>query len=490
MFGGVSATLAPILAGWVTSIGTAISGITLAGTAFVAAASSIILAGTFVITDGIIKVKDRFDLAEGEIATTSQILASYVGSLTNMVHSAGAWLGLWDKNVDFAKDVSQATHKVFSTIMGAYDWIIEKLKKIPGIGHLIKAQEYVHDKLKGGAQGAFNAVFAESGNDGLNPDKVKSYKAKMRIKDAQESGDTDYLSSKEFAKDQKIIDDYKASKKKEEEIKKKRSEFVMGHQSSKFESNADVGKVSTGKGDHGGVSYGAVQISSKNIRNFIEGSQFRDQFRGMQIGSKEFNKTFEKVAKANPEAFGNEQRSFNKKENVAPLMNMLRSDLDYNASGANPAIQEMMYSIATQHGATGGKRLIDNALGGKNINDLSPEQLIKMIYKERGSRNNDGTAKYFGSSSRENQNNILNNRFPEEEAMTLALLNQYGGGTPTTGESKMNEVAKNKRDLASRSGQDPNFSVNVAPAPVVFRNPQDRGRYIPDYGINFLQRGY
>ena len=59
------------------------------------------------------------------------------------------------------------------------------------------------------------------------------------------------------------------------------SHWHLGQTSSKYEAgNRGISTISTGRGDHGGVSYGAYQLSSKmgTLQKFLRHSKYEEYF--------------------------------------------------------------------------------------------------------------------------------------------------------------------------------------------------------------------
>ncbi|EBN1284834.1 hypothetical protein CA052_21610 [Salmonella enterica] len=73
--------------------------------------------------------------------------------------------------------------------------------------------------------------------------------------------------------------------------------WVLGTTSEHYESGGrGHGVVSSGRGDHGGASYGCYQLSSKPgvVKDYIQQSKYKDRLTGLQVGTQEFNTAWKK----------------------------------------------------------------------------------------------------------------------------------------------------------------------------------------------------
>jgi hypothetical protein len=200
----------------------------------------------------------------------------------------------------------------------------------------------------------------------------------------------------------------------------------MGDIASHYESGgAGAGIISSGRGDHGGKSYGPYQLSSKQktlhsfVNNFLpnkdkaiynelmlntDPSTTRNKRnRKVAIASDDFDKNWRKVAKKYPERFRALQSQFIKESHYDPMKRRFKSELGIDLDNKSKALREAVFSTAVQHGA--GTSLINNA---GITSDMSDKDIIKAIYNERGKRNKDGELAYFSSSSSAVQKGVYN----------------------------------------------------------------------------------
>jgi len=213
-----------------------------------------------------------------------------------------------------------------------------------------------------------------------------------------------WIGSKVFDTKEKVKTTYKKGK-----------NMALGATSKLFESgNKGVGTISSGRGDHGGASYGEYQLSSKSgtLAKYLKTSKYKDEFKGLKAGSKGFNSKWKSLAK-NDEGFGKEQHDFIKKTHYDKQISKLKKKgLDLSKRGK--AVQDSVWSTSVQFG--GNSSLIEKALKGEDVDKLKDADIIKKIqgYKER---NND---KLFKSSSPAVRKSTLN-RARKEKDMLLAL---------------------------------------------------------------------
>lgn len=199
------------------------------------------------------------------------------------------------------------------------------------------------------------------------------------------------------------------------------SQEDLGALSRRYESNGNPGAVSSGAGDPGGVSYGAYQLTTGNVKRFLEsenGEKWKNEFDGLQAGSIEFGNKWKEIASRDPNSFLQAQHNYIKRTHFDPVSAHLDTiGLDVNQRSA--AIRDVTWSVSVQHGP--GTRLIDNALAGKDISKLTDQEIIIAIYDERSRKNSDGNLVYFVNSSKNVQTGV-ENRFKNELQDALRML--------------------------------------------------------------------
>jgi hypothetical protein len=161
----------------------------------------------------------------------------------------------------------------------------------------------------------------------------------------------------------------------------------LGKISGKYESGTKgVATISGGMGgkDPGGVSYGKYQLATKTgtMAAFLvstEGKAFSDKFKGLQPGTPEFNDAYRKVVAENPNDFNQAQHDYIERTHYRPVEDFAsKSGLDTS----NPAVAEALFSQSVQHGLSGNKKIITNAIAITGPNASVDEQ-IKALYKAR-----------------------------------------------------------------------------------------------------------
>ena len=211
----------------------------------------------------------------------------------------------------------------------------------------------------------------------------------------------------------------------------------------KYESGgAGPGTISTGRGDHGGKSYGEFQLASKvgTLQRFLDRSGYSKEFSGLTPGSTEFDSKWKELSKDNE--FVKSQRQFMVETHVDPLKNSLqKSGIDLgNRSGA---VQSMLASVATQYGQGLGKKLITESIGDRKLDDMSDEDIIESVQKHR----KESVGRYFKSSS-EGVRQSVANRSDREKKDLLALVGQ----TPQTEGTQF--AANRERDSINNSNRE------------------------------------
>lgn len=193
---------------------------------------------------------------------------------------------------------------------------------------------------------------------------------------------------------------------------------ITGDVSARFESGGrGVKTVSTGKGDNGGVSYGAHQLASNNgsMAAFVAskyGSAYQAQFKGLKPGTKEFTSAYNQIASSKPLEFETNQFLYIASTHYEPQAAKLLAN-GIVVKDRHVAVRECVFSVAVQYGAN--TSLIIKALGA-NFKG-SDSDFINKVQKYRG----DTVKLYFKSSSANTQENIAQ-RSKDELAILLKLL--------------------------------------------------------------------
>ncbi|HFS2350435.1 TPA: hypothetical protein ACHXFU_005209, partial [Escherichia coli] len=162
-------------------------------------------------------------------------------------------------------------------------------------------------------------------------------------------------------------------------MKKSSGIWPLGKTSERYESGGrGPGVISSGKGDHGGVSYGMYQLSSKmgTVNKYIIMSKYKDLFEGKKPATPEFNEIWKKIALIHKEEFAQDQHLFIKKTHYQVQLDYLASK-GLNFSHSLAAINDMIWSTSVQYGPTTG--LISRALKGKNLETLTDADVITIV---------------------------------------------------------------------------------------------------------------
>ncbi len=204
---------------------------------------------------------------------------------------------------------------------------------------------------------------------------------------------------------------------------------VLGELSKSFESG-DRGPGTVGYDARGGTSYGSYQISSRqgSMDNFIEflDSQAPRLARRLRAagpadtGSTEgrMPKTWERLAAEDPEGFESLQREFVSESHYKPALARVLDMTGLTEADLPPAVKEVVFSTAVQHGPSGAAAIFRRAL--TKLEELGPEafpRLIETVYSLRARR--------FGGSTGHVRAAVAT-RLENEKDMALQLL--AGGG--------------------------------------------------------------
>ncbi len=191
----------------------------------------------------------------------------------------------------------------------------------------------------------------------------------------------------------------------------------LGSVAEKYESGGrGVGTVSTGAGDHGGVSYGTHQLASKNgsMAAYLkspEGQKFAGEFAGLSVGSDAFNKRYKDVASRRGDEFKKSQKDYITRTHYMPAKKIAEQ---YGFDTKNRGIQEAIYSHSTQYGANHKSRFKRVAESGVDMSDN--EAVLKAFYEDK--------ARYVDSDFKSSSANVragVRKRIKSEQADVLAI---------------------------------------------------------------------
>ncbi|MDO5483536.1 MAG: hypothetical protein Q4F27_01375 [Desulfovibrionaceae bacterium] len=208
--------------------------------------------------------------------------------------------------------------------------------------------------------------------------------------------------------------------------------LALGQLSARFESGRD-GIAAIGYDRNGGTSYGKYQIASrvgsmKNFLNFLDDQapDLAERLRksgpantGSRRGA--MPDEWRAIAGEQPERFEALQEAFIHESHYKPAVAAIAQRTSLDADSLSPAMREVIWSTAVQHGPAGAARLFDRAssLSGNPADPAYERKLINNVYTLRAGQ--------FGSSSSQVQA-AVQNRFREERLMALSMLDA-GRGT-------------------------------------------------------------
>lgn len=197
----------------------------------------------------------------------------------------------------------------------------------------------------------------------------------------------------------------------------------IGNTTAQYESGSD-GINAIGYDKNGGTSYGKWQLSSRqgSFNEWLDhlatkGEAGANAARAIRAageantGSRKGAAVdaYKKEAAANPELFETSQREYIQAKHYGPMLQKLSPE-QRNQIEANPALQEMAWSTAVQHGGAGGARIL-NRIWKPGMSDAD---MVNATYSARGGN--------FGSSTTEVQD-AVKARFQGERGVILGMLN-------------------------------------------------------------------
>ena len=202
----------------------------------------------------------------------------------------------------------------------------------------------------------------------------------------------------------------------------------LGSLAAQFESGS-AGSAAIGYDRVGGTSYGKYQIASRvgSMNNFLkfldkEAPDLADRLRSAgpaNTGGRrgKMPDTWRAIAAEQPTRFEALQEKFIHASHYAPALDALTKSAGINPEELSPAMQEVLWSTAVQHGPAGAARIFNRAVSrtGKLEDSQAERKIIDSVYAIR--------AEQFGSST-EQVRAAVRNRLKQEKAMALAMLKQ------------------------------------------------------------------
>ncbi|WP_372381829.1 XVIPCD domain-containing protein [Xanthomonas sp. NCPPB 1068] len=158
----------------------------------------------------------------------------------------------------------------------------------------------------------------------------------------------------------------------------------IGRTSSSYESGGrGAGTISTGKNDHGGVSYGTYQLSTSQgtLQEYLDQSRYGSQFSGLVPKTDAFDEKWKSLANKDP-AFAQDQHDFIRETHYDKQVARLTAvGMDLNDRG--PAVQDALWSASVQfRNLTPGifqKGLSEKFGEGYRLSDLSDKQIVEAV---------------------------------------------------------------------------------------------------------------
>lgn len=200
----------------------------------------------------------------------------------------------------------------------------------------------------------------------------------------------------------------------------------IGKLSARFESGGD-GIAAIGYDSTGGTSYGKYQIASRvgSMKNFLsfldkEAPDISKRLRSAgpaNTGSRRggMPNEWRAIAKEQPERFEKLQEAFIHESHYKPALNAIEKSTGIDSASLSPAMREVIWSTAVQHGPAGATRIFTRAdsLSGKASDASYERKLINNVYNLRAGQ--------FGSSTRQVRE-AVQNRFRQEKQLALNML--------------------------------------------------------------------
>ena len=178
----------------------------------------------------------------------------------------------------------------------------------------------------------------------------------------------------------------------------------------------------------GGTCYGTYQLSSRmgGMDAFLkflatEAPQWAKRLReagpaNTKGRSGAMPEEWKRIHREAPERFAALQHAFTQKSYYEPAAHLVNRRTGINPDQASPALREVLWSTAVQHGVNGAANIFQRALDTISANGPPREgDLIQAIYNERKTR-------FTGSTQA--VRSAVQNRFEQEMQLALGLLTE------------------------------------------------------------------
>ena len=199
----------------------------------------------------------------------------------------------------------------------------------------------------------------------------------------------------------------------------------LGSLSAQFESGKD-GISAIGYDRVGGTSYGKYQISSRvgtmnGFMSFLD-TQAPDISKRLRAagpantGSRRgaMPDAWQQIAAEQPARFEALQEKFIHDSHYAPALNAVTKTAGIDPAKLSPAMQEVLWSTAVQHGPSGAARIFNRAVSKESFDNTQMERkLIDNVYAIR--------AEQFESSS-DQVRAAIRSRLRQEKAVALSMI--------------------------------------------------------------------
>jgi len=206
---------------------------------------------------------------------------------------------------------------------------------------------------------------------------------------------------------------------------------VTGELSAIFESGKE-GVAAIGYDRMGGTSYGKYQIASRTgmmqlFMKYLDEHEPSLSERLRKSGSSNTSSRWggmpsewKKIAAENPKRFEELQDKFIMQTNYQPAASNIEARTAMNVDGFSPALKEVLWSTAVQHGPNGAARIFANAADHTKEavdNQNFDKRFIEEVYRVR---------KLNFQSSTPRVRNAVKSRLTIEQQMAITLLDEQG----------------------------------------------------------------
>lgn len=242
----------------------------------------------------------------------------------------------------------------------------------------------------------------------------------------------------------------------------------LGQTVAKEESNNDPGRVSSGKGDYGGVSYGLYQFASKiGVADaYARQSRYASEFSGLRAGSPEFSAVWRRIASREPKAFAADQQEYAEATYFEPVRATVQRVGGFDLRKRSAGLQEAVFGTSIQYGQGYASKVFASAIRSGASTD---KEIIQYVQSYKANN----VASNFRSSSQAVRDSIAKRIQRDLNTYTVLTDKGYTADSPAVAQAPAQPkaitpsptVVPSRTAVPTVASEPPPVKAKVRPAP-------------------------